>query len=379
MSDITDFEIIPATQPSALEAIQSAEISQQIATAHKFPRSMTAFKKRATEMATLDQETAESCIYVRPVGREGGQQKFAEGLSVRMAEIVGAAYGNLRVGSQIVEQTDRYVTVRGFAHDLESNFASTSEVKEPTVRKDNTPYSEGQRAVIAKAALSKARRDATFQVVPKALCKPIEQAARALINGSAKSFNDRKAAVIQWYQRLNIDDARLFTALEIQGWDDLTSDHLITLTGIRTAIKDNDVTIDEAFPPVIAAGKIGSKGAKTDKPAQTPTEAAAAEKKAAEAAQTTPPPAEGDHPFRTDTPEPSKSAGPSVDELLKNIFKRSTEAGLGKVMLKTVLTEMGILPPNAKLEDLPPNMLADIDAGWDEVLKHVEKRKEAQP
>lgn len=343
MSDITDFEIIPATQPSALEAIQSAEISQQIATAHKFPRSMTAFKKRATEMATLDQETAESCIYVRPVGREGGQQKFAEGLSVRMAEIVGAAYGNLRVGSQIVEQTDRYVTVRGFAHDLESNFASTSEVKEPTVRKDNTPYSEGQRAVIAKAALSKARRDATFQVVPKALCKPIEQAARALINGSAKSFNDRKAAAMQWAQRLNINEARILAALEIQGWDDLTGDHLLTLTGIRTAIRDGDTTIDDAFPDVIAKGKIGQQQPSTK--SQTPSEAAGAQ---------------------TSNPDAAPNAGPTAEELIRSLVAKAKELNIGKSLLTEKLRELGAIPPGRDLSELDAKTLANILDMWDE-------------
>ncbi len=241
MSNTTEIEVLP---PSSLEAITRGEIDTQISTAHKFPRSMQTFKRRAVEMATLDEETAASCIYSRPVG--GG--KFAEGLSVRTAEIVGACYGNLRVGAMIVEQTPRYVTARGFAHDLESNFASSCEVIESTVKKDGTPYDERMRVVIAKACLAKARRDATFQVVPKALCKPIEAAAKAVALGDASTLAARRDACMGWISKLGIDTKRVFTALGILGPEEIGLEELATLTGLKTAIKDGEVTVDEAFP-----------------------------------------------------------------------------------------------------------------------------------
>mgnify|MGYP000523470490 FL=1 len=245
MSD--QLQPIEAVPISALESMTRGEIDMQIATAHRYPRSMQSFKKRAVEMATLDEETAASCIYSRPVG--GG--KFAEGLSVRTAEIVGACYGNLRVGAMIVEQTERYVTARGFAHDLESNFASSCEVIESTVKKDGKPYDERMRVVIAKACLAKARRDATFQVVPKALCKPIETAARAVALGDITTLDKRRDAVMQWVGKLGINPARVFTALGISGPDDIGMDQLATLTGLRTAIKDGEVSVDEAFPNTV--------------------------------------------------------------------------------------------------------------------------------
>lgn len=241
-----ELKTIEVTPLSAIESITRGEIDMQIYTAHKFPRSMQVFKRRAVEMATLDEDTAASCLYSRPVG--GG--KFAEGLSVRTAEIVGACYGNLRVGAMIVEQTERYVTARGFAHDLESNFASSCEVIESTVKRDGTPYDERMRVVIAKACLAKARRDATFQVVPKALCKPIEAAARAVALGDAKTLDARRANVMQWIDKLGIDPKRVFVSLGILGEDEIGLDHLATLLGVKTAIKDGEVTVDEAFPPI---------------------------------------------------------------------------------------------------------------------------------
>lgn len=247
MNDENQIEVIP---PSALEAVTRGEIDIQIATAHRFPRSMAQFKARAISMATIDEETAASCIYSRPVGKENGKQKYAEGLSVRMAEIVGASYGNLRVGAMIIEQTPRQVKARGFAHDLETNFASTSEVIEATVKRDGTPYDERMRIVIAKSALAKARRDATFQVVPKALCKPVENECRRVALGDAQTIAKRRSAVIAWIGKLGIGLDRVWAALGIKGEDDITLEILTTLTGLRTAMKDGEVKVDEAFPPV---------------------------------------------------------------------------------------------------------------------------------
>lgn len=234
---------------TALESITRGEIDIQIATAHRFPRSMQAFKKRATEMVTLDEETAASCLYRRPVGKDkAGRPTYAEGKSIRMAEIVGACYGNLRVGAILIEQTERQVKARGMAHDLESNFAATSEVIEPTIDKNGHPFSERMRAVIAKAALAKALRDATFKVVPGALCKTLEVDARRVAIGDSKTLSRRRQDVMVWINLLGIDEKRVWKALGIAGIDELGMDQMETLTGLKTAIKDGDTTPDEAFP-----------------------------------------------------------------------------------------------------------------------------------
>lgn len=260
------------TTGGALEVISRAEIDTQISTAHRFPRSVAVFKRRATEMATLDEETAQSCIYRRPVGKDRGQVVFAEGKSIRMAEIVGAAYGNLRVGAILIEQTPRYVKARGMAHDLESNFAATSEVVEATVDRNGNPYSERMRVVAAKAALSKARRDATFMVVPGAMCKSIEQAARDVAFGNAKTLQERRAVVMDWLNKIGVDPPRAFAALGIVNIEELGVDQLTTLQGLRTAIKDGDTSIAEAFPPLNEKDEsegtkaLKDKVAKADKP-----------------------------------------------------------------------------------------------------------------
>jgi hypothetical protein len=262
-----EIEVVPV---SALEATERASIDIQISTAKRYPRSLQQFKKRAIAMATIDEETAESCLYRRPVGKKktakGWEPEYAEGMSVRMAEIVGACYGNLRVYATLVEQPAEYVRARGMAIDLETNFASSSEVIESTLKQDGAPYSPRMRVVVAKATLAKARRDATFQVVPKALAKPIENEVRQVLLGSKETLEKRRQRLASWITKTGLDERRVYAAVGIEGPADLTAEKLEVLTGLRTAIKDNETTLDEAFPADLEIRKPIFGGKKEDAP-----------------------------------------------------------------------------------------------------------------
>lgn len=353
--------------PTALEAITNSEISQQIATAHKFPRSMEAFKKRALNMALIDEETAASCIYCRPVGKKDGKQQYAEGLSIRLAEIVGASYGNIRVGSMIIEQTDRFVKCRGAAHDLESNFASTSECIEPTVKSNGEPFSESMRNVVAKACLAKAWRDALFKVVPRALCKPIEAATRELIAGNTQSLEKRRRNVMIWLKSLSIDLERVWAALDVKGEDDLTNQHLLTLAGLRTAIKDGETPVEEAFPRIIPESKIGAKPG--EKAPETVTEAAqqeAAREKGGDQSTASKP----ETPTASDAgAATTETKGPTAKELIAQIMKKARELGMGKAVVTARLIDAGFIKGEQTVETLDAKTAANVLDAWDEIVK----------
>lgn len=245
----TPVEIVNVAEESVLSKLERASIDMQIATAHQFPRSITKFKENALALVTLDEETAASCLYSRPVGNdEKGNQVFAEGMSIRMAEIVAATYGNLRVGTRLIESTPRYVIVQGVAHDLESNFLSTAECKEATVNKYGKPYTERMRIVIEKAAAAKARRDAIFAVVPRASAKFLEKAAKDLLFGNASSITKWRTRIAEWVKTLGIDTARVWSALGVDGADDLKQTEIERLIGIKTALQNGDISLDDAFP-----------------------------------------------------------------------------------------------------------------------------------
>jgi len=255
--EIENVEIVQAAPKiSAIEQMERAAIDIQIATAHQYPRSIAEFNRRAKELVSADAETAESCIYRRPVGKDkSGKVVFATGESIRLAEIVASCYGNLRVQGMITEMTPQYVKAVGIAHDLENNYAAKAEVVESAAYKDGQPYDERMRIVVAKAAQKKAIRDAIFAVVPKSLCKGIIAEAQKIISGAEKPLEERRQAVAQWISKLSIDPKRVFAAIGVNGFEEIGPDELESLTGIRTALKDGDITLDEAFPPLeIAMG-----------------------------------------------------------------------------------------------------------------------------
>lgn len=249
-----------AVTANALEQMERANIDIQIATARKYPRSMDVFYKRAIAMVTFDAETARSCLYRRPVGtnQKTGQQEYAEGESIRLAEIVASSYGHLRICGMIIEMEPRYVKAIGITHDLESNVAIKKEVVESTVNKYGQPFSERMRVVVAKSAQAKAIRDSIFSVIPKSLCKPLVNKAKEVAKGDIKTFETKQKAVVEWIKKLGIEPKRVWNAVGIKGEADISVEVLHLLYGLKTAIDEKDITVDEAFPIPDAEASQGS-------------------------------------------------------------------------------------------------------------------------
>lgn len=228
---------------AALEAVTRGEIDIQIATAKRFPRSITAFKRQAEELATLDEATAATMFYRLPRGR-----KTIEGPSVRMAEVVAYAWGNLRVDARIAGEGETTVTAVGTAFDLERNVAVRSEVTRRITDSNGVRYNVDMIAVTKNAACSIAFREAVFKAVPRALYLEVVEQAKLAAIGKAKTMEERRDAAFGWFVKAGVDPARVLAHLGRKGLQDVTVDDLVTLTGYKTAIKDGELQIDEAFP-----------------------------------------------------------------------------------------------------------------------------------
>ena len=94
-------EVIQIQQAEMLQAINRSEVDMQVSTAKQYPRELPKVLNQIATYATMDVETASECFYVlRRNGDNGGSA--IEGLSVRMAEIIAGAWGNLRVQTRII-------------------------------------------------------------------------------------------------------------------------------------------------------------------------------------------------------------------------------------------------------------------------------------
>ncbi len=229
--------------PSTTGALMRAELDQQVSTAKAYPRSVAKFKAEALAMATLDQDTAASCFYALP---RGG--KTIEGPSIRLAEIIGSAWGNLNYGARVVNMDEKFLYAQGVCRDLERNVTMTSEVTRRITDKNGKRYNDDMIGVTANAACSIALRNAIFKVVPMAYAKDVLAQARRVAIGDAKTLASRRAGMIDYFGKMGVEQKRILWLLEKPSIEDIGLDDMQVLVGLATAIKDGDTTVDEAFP-----------------------------------------------------------------------------------------------------------------------------------
>jgi hypothetical protein len=238
-------EVITAT---ALESATKAEYDISIATAHKFPRfnekngGIKGFLLRAESLATATPEIAASMEYAKPVGGEK-----VKGPSARLAEIVAATYGNLRVQARVISETDTEVVAQGIAHDLESNVAHSTEASVSLLKRDGRRVGPEQVMTARGAACSKARRNAVFLAVPAALLQPIIEAARACAAGDIKTLPERRKKQLDWFAKQGIKPATIFAWLGVKGEDDIGLEHMADMLAAVNAAKEDGTSLAAIF------------------------------------------------------------------------------------------------------------------------------------
>lgn len=246
-STFTDQDITPekpaeVLRPTALEVITRAEVDVQIATAHRFPRSVGAFFRRAESLATATPEIAASMEYAKPIGGDK-----VKGPSARLAEIVAATYGNLRVQARVVAESDTEIVAQGIAHDLETNVAHSTEVAVSILKKNGQRYGADQVATVRAAACSKARRNAIFLAVPVALCMPIIAAARKVAAGDAKTLPERRKAQLDWLSGKGVKPAQVLAWLGVTTEDDIGLEQMADILAAINASKEEGTSLSDIF------------------------------------------------------------------------------------------------------------------------------------
>ena len=239
---------LTTTSPGTLALLSRAEIDTQIATAHAFPRKIALFQKKALDMLLLNVETAEECFYVlERKDKKSGQVKKIEGPSIRLAEIVMAAYGNMRAGRRVAGEDEDFITGQGICHDLENNTAITVEVQRRITNSSGYRYSADMIGVTANAASAIAVRNAIFFIVPKALWLPLYRKAREAARGEEKTLDVRRTALMTWAKSQGVSEELVCRKLGVPGVQDIGLDELVELRGIYNTIRDGEQSVVEAF------------------------------------------------------------------------------------------------------------------------------------
>lgn len=238
-------------QQSLAVDLARADIDQQIATAHRYPRVLDTVIKKITTMACYNEEAAENCVYSLP---RGGKPII--GPSIGFANITATAWGNCIDGSRWVatDLVNKVVIAEGLFHDLETNRRTIISEQRRIVGKNGALYNDDMRIVTSKAAGAIARRNAILQIVPRSIWHPIWEQALHIVRGTAETFSERKDKALKAFAQFGVKPEQVYMVLGLKGDPDLNLEHIPVLRGMYAALRDQSTTVEEMFDPRRATG-----------------------------------------------------------------------------------------------------------------------------
>ena len=251
--NLENYEVLPVEAQNAqivqVDAVERANVDSQVATAKRYPRDIRRSIDNSVVMATMNQETAQSCNYALP---RGG--KPITGPSVHLAKIIVSNWGNMRTEAKVVQITDKQVISRGTCWDLETNVASAFEVRRSIIGKNGQRFSEDMITVTGNAANSIAYRNAVFAVIPKAITDRVYYAAQKFITGdlsdSDKLLKVRTGVLNNFKNNYGITEEEVVKMCGKQTANQIGADEISMLMGTIQALKDEDTTVDELMKPI---------------------------------------------------------------------------------------------------------------------------------
>ncbi|HPW66631.1 MAG TPA: hypothetical protein PLS84_06050 [Salinivirgaceae bacterium] len=239
--------IIEVKSVEVLEAINRAEVDIQIATAKKYPRDINEALNKIATYAKMDKETAEDCFYVLRRRGANGQENVIEGLSVRMAEIIAGAWGNIRVQTRITGNDGKMITAQAICHDLETNYAVSKEVNRRITDKFGRTYSEDMQVVTGNAASSIAFRNAVLAVIPKAITKKVINEVKQVALGQSIDLEQSRQNIIIYFKKIGVSEEQVLSYLDINSINEIDQAKVFELRATANAIKEGTTTVQETF------------------------------------------------------------------------------------------------------------------------------------
>lgn len=260
---LENYEVLPVeaqdVQIVQVDAVERANVDSQVATAKQYPRNIKRSIDNSVVMATMDQETAQSCGYALP---RGG--KPITGPSVHLAKIIVSNWGNMRTEAKVVQITDKQIISRGTAWDLEANVASAFEVRRSIINSKGQRFSDDMITVTGNAANSIAYRNAVFAVIPKAVVDKVYKSAQKYITGDLsdedKLIKRRTDAINYFKDEFDISEQEVVKLCGKQTVNQIKAEEIALLLGMVQSLKDGDTTVDELMKPIRE-----SKDAKSEK------------------------------------------------------------------------------------------------------------------
>lgn len=234
---------LPVEQPRVFSV---SELRTQVDVANAYPRDVGRAVNDLGLLVASNPEVAASMYY----GLKRGT-KTIMGPSIRFAESVLYAWGNLRVYGRQVDVTHSEVICEGYAWDIQRNVAVARQVSRRIVDRDGNRYSADMIIVTSNANTSIGIRNATLAVVPRAFWFPVWEEAKNMALGKLP-LEKLVENAISWWEREERTQDELLRYLGVDSIEKIDRGHLHLLRGLRTGVEEGSLVLDWEINRVIS-------------------------------------------------------------------------------------------------------------------------------
>lgn len=233
---------------SALTSVESnravAEVQGQIIAAKNFPRNEDAALAKILKSCER-KKLAETGLYSYP---RGGQP--VTGPSIRLAEVMAQAWGNLDYGIRELDRKGNESTMMAYCHDLETNVRQTKIFTVVHIRdtKKGSKVLDDQRDVYELTANLGARRvrACILGIIPGDIVDAAEEACEQTLKANTGDPKERIGKMLEAFKAFNVTQEQIERKLG-HNLEAITTQDILTLTKIYQSIKDGMKSANEFF------------------------------------------------------------------------------------------------------------------------------------
>lgn len=229
---VIEAEVVGDPQDAVTVSSDSAAIQAAIDN----PRSIEAFRKDLYQLATMDEDSARAMYYTVKRG------KVVEGPSIRFAECVIYAFGNLETRGFVTDVGATTLKAIGMAWDLQRGTRVAREVSRRITYSDGSRYTQDMINVTGNAAVSIAIRNAVLTLVPTPFYQEAYEAALKVAAGDEKTIKRRRKEWTEWWKNQGGTEEQLWEWLDVKGPDDVGGFEIRRLFGFRNALEEGGTT-----------------------------------------------------------------------------------------------------------------------------------------
>lgn len=264
MGAVTNFEPAPiVARPQVNQALVEveqqramAEVQGAVILAKRFPRNQIEAMDRIA-VACQRPGLADQALYTYA---RGGTE--ITGPSIRMAEAIAQAWGNIQFGVRELEQRSGESTVEAFAWDLESNVRQikTFQVKHERFTKMGKRNLEDPRDIYEMVANQGARRlrACILGIIPGDVIDSAVSQCEQTLKAKADTSPDALKKLVEAFSAYGVTKEQIEKRIQ-RRLDTITPAQLIQLRKIYNSLKDNMSSPADWFEPVTSANPTENK------------------------------------------------------------------------------------------------------------------------